>query len=228
MNDYVIVEPTWPTLPVKGSKSMFPVRRVYCIGRNYAEHAREMGHDPDRDPPFFFQKNADNIITNGRFKYPVMTEDVHHEVEMIVGLKSGGKSISVADANNHVFGYGIGFDMTRRDLQQQAKNMGRPWEVGKAFEQSAPCGELIPIEKTGVIDKGSIKLSVNGDIRQDSDLAAMIWSVPEMISILSEYFELAAGDLIMSGTPAGVNSVMPGDKMTGFIEGLGELTIFVD
>ncbi len=228
MNDYVIVEPTWPTLPVKGSKSMFPVRRVYCIGRNYAEHAREMGHDPDRDPPFFFQKNADNIITNGRFKYPSMTEDVHHEVEMIVGLKSGGKFISVADANNHVFGYGIGFDMTRRDLQQQAKNMGRPWEVGKAFEQSAPCGELIPIEKTGVIDKGSIKLSVNGDIRQDSDLAAMIWSVPEMISILSEYFELAAGDLIMSGTPAGVNSVMPGDEMTGFIEGLGELTIFVD
>lgn len=228
MNDYVIAEPTRPTLPVKGSKSVFPVRRVYCIGRNYAEHAREMGHDPDRDPPFFFQKNADNIITNGRFKYPVMTEDVHHEVEMIVGLKSGGKSISVADANNHVFGYGIGFDMTRRDLQQQAKNMGRPWEVGKAFEQSAPCGALIPIEKTGVIDKGSIKLSVNGDIRQDSDLAAMIWSVPEMISILSEYFELAAGDLIMSGTPAGVNSVMPGDKMTGFIEGLGELTIFVD
>src|SRR6056300_1282495 len=137
MNDYVIAEPTRPTLPVKGSKSVFPVRRVYCIGRNYAEHAREMGHDPDRDPPFFFQKNADNIITNGRFKYPVMTEDVHHEVEMIVGLKSGGKFISVADANNHVFGYGIGFDMTRRDLQQQAKNMGRPWEVGKAFEQSA-------------------------------------------------------------------------------------------
>jgi fumarylpyruvate hydrolase len=228
MNDYVVVEPTRPTLPVKGSKSVFPVRRVYCIGRNYAEHALEMGHDPDRDPPFFFQKNADNIITNGRFKYPVMTEDVHHEVEMIVGLKSGGKSISVADANNHVFGYGIGFDMTRRDLQQQAKNMGRPWEIGKAFEQSAPCGELTPIEKTGVIDKGSIKLSVNGDIRQDSDLAAMIWSVPEMISILSEYFELAAGDLIMSGTPAGVNSVMPGDEMTGFIEGLGELTIFVD
>ncbi|MDA9815478.1 fumarylacetoacetate hydrolase family protein [Alphaproteobacteria bacterium] len=228
MNDYVIAEPTRPTLPVKGSKSVFPVRRVYCIGRNYAEHAREMGHDPDRDPPFFFQKNADNIITNGRFKYPVMTEDVHHEVEMIVGLKSGGKSISVADANNHIFGYGIGFDMTRRDLQQQAKNMGRPWEVGKAFEQSAPCGELIPIEETGIIEAGAIKLTVNGESRQDSDLSAMIWSVPEMISILSEYFELASGDVIMSGTPAGVNSVKPGDTMTAFIEGLGELTVFVD
>ncbi|MDC0395218.1 fumarylacetoacetate hydrolase family protein [Alphaproteobacteria bacterium] len=228
MNDYVIAEPTRPTLPVKGSKSVFPVRRVYCIGRNYAEHAREMGHDPDRDPPFFFQKNADNIITNGRFKYPVMTEDVHHEVEMIVGLKSGGKAISVADANNHIFGYGIGFDMTRRDLQQQAKNMGRPWEVGKAFEQSAPCGELIPIEETGIIEAGAIKLTVNGESRQDSDLSAMIWSVPEMISILSEYFELASGDVIMSGTPAGVNSVKPGDTMTAFIEGLGELTVFVD
>ncbi|MBT5799160.1 MAG: fumarylacetoacetate hydrolase family protein [Alphaproteobacteria bacterium] len=228
MNDYVIAEPTRPTLPVKGSKSVFPVRRVYCIGRNYAEHAREMGHDPDRDPPFFFQKNADNIITNGRFKYPVMTEDVHHEVEMIVGLKSGGKSISVADANYHIFGYGIGFDMTRRDLQQQAKNMGRPWEVGKAFEQSAPCGELIPIEETGIIEAGAIKLTVNGESRQDSDLSAMIWSVPEMISILSEYFELASGDVIMSGTPAGVNSVKPGDTMTAFIEGLGELTVFVD
>ncbi len=228
MNDYVIAEPTRSTLPVKGSKSVFPVRRVYCIGRNYAEHAREMGHDPDRDPPFFFQKNADNIITNGRFKYPVMTEDVHHEVEMIVGLKSGGKAISVADANNHIFGYGIGFDMTRRDLQQQAKNMGRPWEVGKAFEQSAPCGELIPIEETGIIEAGAIKLTVNGESRQDSDLSAMIWSVPEMISILSEYFELASGDVIMSGTPAGVNSVKPGDTMTAFIEGLGELTVFVD
>jgi len=228
MNDYVIAEPTRPTLPVKGSKSVFPVRRVYCIGRNYAEHAREMGHNPDRDPPFFFQKNADNIITNGRFKYPVMTEDVHHEVEMIVGLKSGGKAISVADANNHIFGYGIGFDMTRRDLQQQAKNMGRPWEVGKAFEQSAPCGELIPIEETGIIEAGAIKLTVNGESRQDSDLSAMIWSVPEMISILSEYFELASGDVIMSGTPAGVNSVKPGDTMTAFIEGLGELTVFVD
>ena len=139
-----------------------------------------------------------------------------------------GSNISEADAYKHIYGFAVGLDMTRRDLQALAKKGGKPWEVGKAFEQSAPCGELIPIEKTGVIDKGSIKLSVNGDIRQDSDLAAMIWSVPEMISILSEYFELAAGDLIMSGTPAGVNSVMPGDKMTGFIEGLGELTIFVD
>jgi fumarylpyruvate hydrolase len=228
MSDYVISELTRTTLMVKGTESVFPVRRVYCIGRNYAEHAREMGYDPDRDPPFFFQKNADNIVTNGRFKYPVMTDDVHHEVEMIVALKLGGKSISVANANNHIFGYGIGFDMTRRDLQQMAKNMGRPWEVGKAFEQSAPCGEIIPLKETGIIESGSIKLTVNGELRQDSDLSQMIWSVPEMISILSEYFELAAGDVIMSGTPAGVNSVKPGDKMVASIQGLGDLTVLVD
>ena len=228
MIDYIIPEPTRSFLPVKDSQSVFPVRRVYCIGRNYAEHAREMGHDPDREPPFFFQKNADNIATNGSFKYPVKSEDVHHEIEMVVALKSGGKSIPVALATQHIFGYGIGFDMTRRDLQQNAKNLGRPWEIGKAFEQSAPCGNLVPIEVTGIIDKGKISLKINNIIKQCADISQMIWSVPEMISILSDYFELAAGDVIMSGTPAGVDSVQIGDVMLGFIEGLGELKIVVD
>ena len=228
MIDYIIPEPTRSILPVKDSQSVFPVRRVYCIGRNYAEHAREMGHDPDREPPFFFQKNADNIATNGSFKYPVKSEDVHHEIEMVVALKSGGKSIPVALATQHIFGYGIGFDMTRRDLQQNAKNLGRPWEIGKAFEQSAPCGNLVPIEVTGIIDKGKISLKINNIIKQCADISQMIWSVPEMISILSDYFELAAGDVIMSGTPAGVDSVQIGDVMLGFIEGLGELKIVVD
>ena len=228
MIDYIIPVPTRSFLLVKDSQSVFPVRRVYCIGRNYAEHAREMGHDPDRDPPFFFQKNADNIVTNGSFKYPVKTQDVHHEIEMVVALKSGGKSIPVASATQHIFGYGIGFDMTRRDLQQNAKNLGRPWEIGKAFEQSAPCGKLVPIETTGIIDKGKISLKINNIIKQSADISQMIWSVPEMISILSDYFELAAGDVIMSGTPAGVDSVQIGDVMLGFIEGLGELKIVVD
>ena len=228
MIDCIIPLLTKSFLPVKDSQSVFPVRRVYCIGRNYAEHAREMGHDPDREPPFFFQKNVDNIATNGSFKYPVKSEDVHHEIEMVVALKSGGKSIPVALATQHIFGYGIGFDMTRRDLQQNAKNLGRPWEIGKAFEQSAPCGNLVPIEVTGIIDKGKISLKINNIIKQCADISQMIWSVPEMISILSDYFELAAGDVIMSGTPAGVDSVQIGDVMLGFIEGLGELKIVVD
>ena len=227
MTDFVIKKPSRTCLPVKGSKSMFPIRRVYCIGRNYAEHAREMGHDPDRDPPFFFQKNPDNIVTNGRFKYPTKSSNVHHEVEMIVALKSGGNSIPLNSADQHIFGYGIGFDMTRRDLQHEAKKLGRPWEIGKAFEQSAPCSELYPIETTGIIKNGTILLYVNNELRQNADLSDMIWSVPEMISILSEYFELAAGDIILTGTPAGVGSVQPGDNMRASIEGLGELAITV-
>ncbi len=228
MIDYIIPEPARTFLPVKDSQSVFPVRRVYCIGRNYAEHAREMGHDPDRDPPFFFQKNPDNIVTDGSFKYPTKSENVHHEVEMVVALKSGGNSIPVGLANQHIFGYCIGLDMTRRDLQQHAKTMGRPWEIGKAFENSAPFGKLVPVENTGIIEKGAISLKINQTIRQSADISQMIWSVPEMISILSDYFELAAGDVIMTGTPAGVGSVQTGDVMLAFIEGLGELEVLVN
>jgi fumarylpyruvate hydrolase len=226
MTKSVIPEPIRPTIPVKGGGT-FPVRRVYCIGRNYAAHAIEMGHDPDREPPFFFQKNAENLDASGQFPYPAMSEDVHHEMEMVVALKSGGRDISLDDALDHVFGYGIGLDMTRRDLQGQMKKMGRPWEIGKAFERSAPVGPLYAVAEIGHLDHGRIALSVNGEIRQEGDLNQMIWKVPEMVAYLSQYYDIAAGDVIMSGTPAGVGPVQRGDMMIGTIQGLGELKVDV-
>ncbi len=227
MTETVIPEPIRPTIPVAGG-GIFPVRRVYCIGRNYAAHAVEMGHDPDREEPFFFQKNAENLDPSGCFPYPAMSKDVHHEVEMLVALKSGGRDIAPGDALGHVFGYGIGLDMTRRDLQGQMKKMGRPWEIGKAFERSAPVGPLHAASEVGHPDRGRIALSVNGTLRQQGDLAQMIWKVPEMIAYLSRYFDIAAGDVIMSGTPAGVGPVQRGDAMTGTIEGLGVLNVVVE
>ncbi len=224
---YVIDPPRQATLPIEGTEATFPIRRIYCIGRNYADHAIEMGHDPDREPPFFFQKNPDNVDVSGDFIYPPHTSDVHHEIEMIVALKSGGRNISLDDALSHVYGYGVGLDMTRRDLQGQMKKMGRPWEIGKAFEHSAPMGPLVPAEKIGHPDAGRVELKVNGDTRQTGDLNQMIWKVPEMINYLSEYYELAAGDLIMSGTPAGVAAVTKGDVMVGTVEGVGEISITV-
>ncbi|MCQ0969611.1 fumarylacetoacetate hydrolase family protein [Paracoccus sp. TK19116] len=227
MPDYVISAPKPATLPVQGTDALFPVRRVYCIGRNYADHAIEMGHDPDREPPFFFQKNPDNVDTSGEFPYPEHSKDVHYEIELIVALKSGGRDISIEDAMNHVYGYGIGLDMTRRDLQGEAKKMGRPWEVGKAFERSAPMTALTPIEKTGALDEGEITLDVNGERRQTGDLNQMIWKVAEQISYLSRYYELQAGDLIMTGTPAGVNAVQRGDTLKGAVAGLEPLEVSV-
>lgn len=227
MTDYVIQTPPVVAIPVVGTDAKFPVRRVYCIGRNYAAHAIEMGHDPDREDPFFFQKNPDNLDVSGQFPYPSKSSDVHHEAEMIVALKSGGKNISVSNALDHVFGYGLSLDMTRRDLQGIQKKMGRPWEIGKAFEKSAPCGPLHPVSAVGHPEQGRLELMVNGAVRQEADLNQMIWKVPEMISYLSEYFELAAGDIIMSGTPAGVASVEKGDVMTLSIEGLGTLEVSV-
>ena len=226
MSEFVIQNPQVATIPVDGG-GQFPVRRVYCIGRNYAAHAVEMGHDPDREPPFFFQKNPNNLDASGEFPYPPHTSDVHHEVEMLVALKSGGTNIKIEDALDHVWGYGASLDMTRRDLQGQAKKMGRPWEIGKAFERSGPVGPLKPVSETGHLDAGRIELKVNGDVRQEGDLNQMIWKVPEMISYLSEYFELAAGDVIMSGTPAGVGPIERGDIMEINIEGLDTLTIKV-
>lgn len=226
MTDYVIPAPTIPTIPVHGG-GVFPVRRVYCIGRNYAAHAIEMGHDPDRDPPFFFQKNPGNLDPSGVFPYPGQSQDVHHEVELIVALHSGGTSIPVDDALRHVWGYGIVLDMTRRDLQAEAKKLGRPWEVGKAFERSAPVGPLHPVAEVGHLDHGRIELHVNGVLKQEGDLNQMIWKVPEMISYLSDYFELQAGDVILSGTPAGVGPVQRGDRMEAAIDGLGRLTVTV-
>jgi len=227
MPDYVIEKPGIVAIPVAGTDALFPVRRVYCIGRNYAAHAIEMGHDPVREPPFFFQKNPDNLDPSGRFPYPPATSDVHHEVELAVALKSGGTNIARGDALDHVYGYGVALDMTRRDLQGEAKKLGRPWEIGKAFERSAPVGPLVPATAVGHPDSGRIALRVNGEVRQEGDLNQMIWKVPEMIACLSEYFELAAGDVILSGTPAGVGPVIPGDRLEATIEGIGTLHVAV-
>jgi len=227
MSEFVIEKPPVPTIPVAGSDASFPVRRVYCIGRNYAAHTIEMGGDPDREPPFFFQKNPDNLDSSGEFPYPVKSTDVHHELEMVVALKSGGVSIPVESALDHVYGYAVSLDMTRRDLQGEAKDLRRPWEIGKAFERSAPCGPLRPASEIGHPAKGMVQLRVNGEIRQTGDLDQMIWKVPEMISYLSEYFELAAGDVIMSGTPSGVGAVVKGDVMEAEITGVGKFTVTV-
>lgn len=227
MTDFVIEKPPVPTIPVAGTDAVFPVRRVYCIGRNYAAHAVEMGHDPDREPPFFFQKNPNNLDPSGEFPYPPHSNDVHFEVEMTVALKSGGTNIAIENALEHVYGYGLSLDMTRRDLQGEAKKLGRPWEIGKAFERSGPVGPLHPVAAVGHLDHGRVALSVNGTLRQEGDLNQMIWKVPEMISYLSEYFELAAGDVIMSGTPAGVGPIQRGDVMIMSVDGLGSLEVTV-
>lgn len=227
MSKFAIEAPKMVTLPVAGSEAEFPVRRVYCIGRNYAAHAIEMGHDPDREAPFFFQKNPDNLDGSGNFPYPPKTADVHHEIEMAVMLKSGGVNIPVADALNHVYGYALSLDMTRRDLQGEQKKAGRPWEIGKAFERSAPVGIIHTAADIGHPDSGRIELKVNGDVKQEGDLNQMIWKVPEMISYLSDYFEMAAGDVILSGTPSGVGPINKGDVMELMVEGLDQMTVNV-
>jgi fumarylpyruvate hydrolase len=194
------------------------------VGRNYAEHAREMGHDPDRELPFFFQKNPDNLVLNNQdFPYPTMTSNLHHEIELVVAMGQGGRDISAANALAHVYGYALGIDLTRRDLQNEAKKTGRPWEIGKAFEHSAPMTDITPATKSGHLSKGAIWLKVNGEVRQQSDLTQLIWNIPEIIAHLSAIFELRAGDLIMTGTPAGVAAVKPGDVMEGFCEGVGTI-----
>jgi fumarylpyruvate hydrolase len=225
---YVFAPPPVVALPVRGSDALFPVRRIYCVGRNYAEHAIEMGGDPNRESPFFFQKNADNIIVGGGdFPYPSATKNVHHEIELVVALGKGGENISVDAALNHVFGYAVGLDMTRRDLQDVAKETRRPWEVSKAFESSAPMSELIPASAIGHPKGGAIWLDVNGKRTQTGDLNQLIWKVPEAISYLSGLFLLAAGDLIMTGTPAGVGPVKRGDALHGHIDGIGDLRVRV-
>ncbi|MGI9492787.1 MAG: fumarylacetoacetate hydrolase family protein [Geminicoccaceae bacterium] len=225
--NYVITPPPIVTLPVKGEGPAFPVRRVYCVGRNYAAHTVEMGGDPDRDPPFFFQKNPDNIVLDGLFPYPPKSDDVHHEIEVVVALGEGGSNIPVDRALDHVYGYGLALDMTRRDLQGEMKKLGRPWEIGKAFEMSCPCTPLVKAEDIGHPDHGAIWLEVNGERRQEGDLDQMIWKVPEMIAYLSEFFSLAPGDLILSGTPSGVAAVKRGDKLHGHADGIGVLEVEV-
>lgn len=225
---YVIAGWDQPSLAVAGSSERFPVRRIFCVGRNYAEHAREMGFDPDREPPFFFMKPADAVREPADgFPYPSRSDNVHHEVELVVALGKGGKDVSKEQALELVYGYAIGLDMTRRDLQGAMKKAGRPWEAGKAFDASAPCGALQPAADVGHPDKGAIAMTVNGQTRQTGDLSELIWSVPETIEHLSALFELKPGDLIFTGTPAGVGPVLPGDLMVARIEGLGEITVRV-
>jgi fumarylpyruvate hydrolase len=224
---YVIDPAPQPALAVVGTDRLFPVRRIWCVGRNYEEHIREMGHDV-RDPPFFFAKPADAVVPDGStVPYPPLTKDMHHEVELVVALKSGGRNIKVEKALDCIYGYGVGIDLTRRDLQIASRDQKRPWEIGKAFDASAPCGPLKPASEIGHPKKGRIALKVNGKVRQDGDLAQMIWNVPEVIAKLSEQVELAAGDIIMTGTPAGVAATVPGDKLECEVEGVGTLVVTI-
>jgi len=228
MSDAFVIPPApVVSLPVAGQTARFPVRRIYCVGRNYAAHAIEMGHNPDEEPPFFFQKNPDNLITSGAFPYPVASSDVHHEIELVAALGRGGRDIAVDAALDCVWGYGVALDMTRRDLQGAAKAAGRPWEVGKAFEDSAPCSALRPASDIGHPAKGAIWLKVNGEMRQQGDLDQLIWKLPQVISILSGLFTLAPGDLILTGTPAGVGPVARGDVLEGHVAGVGDLHVTV-
>ena len=221
---YVIPSLELTSLPVVDNEDRFPVRRIYCIGRNYAEHAKEMGMD-ERDPPFFFMKPTDAIVQNGaKIPYPPQTKNYHYEGELVVAIGGSASSISVADANNCIYGYGVGLDMTRRDVQIAAREMGRPWDMGKGFDNSAPCSEILPVTKIGHPEEGRIRLAVNGETKQDADIKDMIWNVPESISYLSGLVTLEAGDLIMTGTPAGVGPVISGDTMVVSVEGVTELT----
>jgi fumarylpyruvate hydrolase len=224
---YVIPLPPQPALAVAGSDKLFPVRRIWCVGRNYLEHIKEMGQD-EREPPFFFAKPADAIVPDGGVApYPPLTKDMHHEVELVVALKSGGRNISPGKALDHVYGYGVGIDLTRRDLQIASRDIKRPWEIGKAFDASAPCGPIRPASETGHPNKGRIVLKVNGKVRQDGDLEQMIWNVPEVIWKLSEMVALAPGDIIMTGTPAGVAATVAGDKIECEVEGIGKLSVTI-
>jgi fumarylpyruvate hydrolase len=225
---YVIPPPPVVALPVRDTSDLFPVHRIFCVGRNYAEHAREMGHDPDREPPFFFTKPADALVSDGAtIPHPLATRELHHEVELVVALGKGGTDISAAQALDCIFGYAVGIDLTRRDLQAEAKKLARPWDVGKAFDHSAPCSAIVPAARIGHPERGQIRLAVNGVTRQDGDLAQMIWSTPEVIAHLSRLFTLAPGDLIFTGTPAGVGPVERGDVLDGQIEGVGDLQVRV-
>ncbi|MFD2741504.1 fumarylacetoacetate hydrolase family protein [Sulfitobacter aestuarii] len=225
---YIFDPPEQASLAVQGRAERFPVRRVFCVGRNYAAHAREMGNDPDCEPPFFFTKPADAVIdTPCTIAYPPLTEDLHHEIELVLAIGRGGAEISEAQAQEHIWGAAVGLDMTRRDLQRAAKGAGRPWDWAKAFDQSAPVGEIRPLVDVSSLSGGKIWLSVNGKLRQQADLADQIWPVAAQVAILSQAVTLAPGDLIMTGTPAGVGPVVPGDVITGGIDGIGELEVTI-
>jgi len=223
---YVVPAPELPSLAVAGSQARYPVHRIFCVGRNYAAHAREMGKDPEREPPFFFSKPADTLVpSGGKVPYPSMTQELHYEIELVVAIGQGGADIPEARALDHVYGYAVGIDLTRRDLQAVAKEMGRPWDVAKGFDCSAPCAAVHPAAEIGHPAAGRIWLNVGDEPRQSGDLSELIWSVPELTSILSRYFRLMPGDLIFTGTPAGVGAVAAGEKLTGGVEGVDEITV---
>lgn len=224
---YVIPQPPQPVLAIAGSSQLFPIRRIWCVGRNYLEHIREMGND-EREPPFFFAKFSDSVVPDGgTVPFPPLTKDFHFEVELVVALKSGGRNIPTARALDCVWGYGVGIDLTRRDLQIASRNIKRPWEIGKSFDAAAPIGALKPAATVGHPAKGRIWLKQNGVVKQDGDLAQMIWNVPEVINQLSQQVGLAAGDVIMTGTPAGVGQIAVGDTLECAVEGVGSLTVTV-
>jgi fumarylpyruvate hydrolase len=229
---YVFAAAAQPVVPVAGSSDLVPVHRIYCVGRNYADHAREMGHT-GREEPFFFSKPADAAWSIGagelgRLAYPACTADLHYEVELVVALGHGGADVPVARARELVWGYGVGIDLTRRDLQAALKKQGRPWETGKSFDRSAPLSPLRPLAAGGAVERGRIWLEVNGALRQDGDIADMIWNVDEILSHLSRYFRLEAGDLVFTGTPAGVGAIAPGDQLRAGIDGVGSLALAVE
>ena len=221
--------PATPAVAIKGRSDLFPVHRIYCVGRNYADHVREMGGNPDREPPIFFAKPADAVVpNNARIPYPSRTKNFHHEIELVIAIGKGGRDIAVAQALEHVFGYAVGNDLTRRDLQAEAKDNGRPWDTSKGFDRSAVLSAITPAAQSGHLRSGRIWLKVNGQMRQQADLSELIWSVPEVIAELSTFFELQPGDLIYTGTPAGVGALKKGDRIEGGIDGLDELVTTIE
>jgi len=227
-DEFVIAPPKQAAVAVQDDKRLFPVRRIFCVGRNYADHAREMGADPDREQPFFFCKPADAVVGDGAtIHYPPQTKDLQHEVELVAAIAKGGANIARETALGHVFGYGVGIDLTRRDLQQEAKDKRRPWDWGKGFDHSAPLSALVPADRIGHPAKGRIHLAVNGQVKQDGDLDQMIWPLPDVIAFISQSMQLEAGDLIYTGTPAGVGPVLPGDVLTAEVDGVAKLTVSI-
>ena len=225
---YIFEPPTQASVAIKSSLERFPVHRIYCVGQNYAAHTREMGGDPDRTPPFFFCKPAGAVVENGAtIPFPSMTDNLHHEIELVVALKAGGKNISVEDASDLIFGYGVGLDLTRRDLQKKAKDAGGPWDAAKGFDHSAPISAITPKQDASLSPDSRIELSVNGDMRQRGTIGDLIWSIDEVICALSKLLELQPGDLIFTGTPAGVGPLVPGDLVEGSVEGVANLTLTV-
>ena len=227
--------PAWslPTVPVAGRDELFPVRHIYCVGRNYAEHAKEMGGDAAKEPPFFFTKAADAVVpvvppAIGHMRYPLGTQNLHHEIELVVAIGKAGARFEARHALDVVFGYAVGLDMTRRDLQNDMREKKRPWDIGKSFAQAAPIAPIHPAAKIGHPARGAIRLAVNGTVRQQGDLSEMIWDVPHTLAFLSQYYELLPGDLVFTGTPSGVGAVVAGDRLDGHVDGLSPLSIVVD